>query len=78
MKKWQSLSVKFQKAKEEDMLAYLYDEDRWPSGAAGGYVTEDIRFRSRFLLFTPCKKENVSDVVNNFLNKKATFHKYIG
>lgn len=29
------------KAKKEDMLAYLYDEDRWPSGAAGGLVTKD-------------------------------------
>ena len=28
-----------EKAKKEDMLAYLYDEDRWPSGFAGGYVT---------------------------------------
>ena len=27
-------------AKEEDMLAWLYDEDRWPSGAAGGKVTD--------------------------------------
>ena len=27
-------------AKEEDMLAWLYDEDRWPSGTAGGRVTE--------------------------------------
>lgn len=27
------------KAKEEHMLAWLYDEDRWPSGAAGGKVT---------------------------------------
>ena len=29
------------KAKSEDMLAWLYDEDRWPSGAAGGLVTKD-------------------------------------
>ena len=27
------------KCKEEDMLAWLYDEDRWPSGSAGGIVT---------------------------------------
>lgn len=27
-------------AKEKDMLACLYDEDRWPSGAAGGLVTK--------------------------------------
>lgn len=41
------------KAKSEDMLAWLYDEDRWPSGAAGGLVTKDKRFRARYLLFTP-------------------------
>ena len=29
------------KAKREEMLAWLYDEDRWPSGAAGGLVTKD-------------------------------------
>lgn len=40
------------KAKKEQMLAYLYDEDRWPSGAAGGLVTRDKRYRSRYLLFT--------------------------
>ena len=27
-------------AKQEDMLAWLYDEDRWPSGSAGGRVTK--------------------------------------
>ena len=40
------------KAKAEDMLAWLYDEDRWPSGAAGGLVTRDKQFRSRSLIFT--------------------------
>jgi hypothetical protein len=42
-----------QKAKEEEMHAYLYDEDRWPSGPAGGIVTKEERFRGRYLLFTP-------------------------
>ena len=28
-----------EKARQLDMKAYLYDEDRWPSGAAGGIVT---------------------------------------
>ena len=27
------------KAKNDEMLAWLYDEDRWPSGTAGGKVT---------------------------------------
>ena len=39
-------------AKDENMLAYLYDEDRWPSGAAGGYVTENPEFRSKFICLT--------------------------
>ena len=30
-----------------DMQAWLYDEDRWPSGAAGGLVTRNPRFRQR-------------------------------
>ena len=33
-----------EKAKEEKMLAWLYDEDRWPSGAAGGLVTKDEKY----------------------------------
>ena len=45
------------KAKKEKMLAYLYDEDRWPSGAAGGYVTRDKQYRARHLLFTPNKQD---------------------
>jgi hypothetical protein len=40
------------KARKEGMRAYLYDEDRWPSGAAGGIVTKDHRYRARMLRFT--------------------------
>ena len=32
-------------AKKLGMKANLYDEDRWPSGFAGGYVTEDKNLR---------------------------------
>jgi hypothetical protein len=35
------------------LRTWLYDEDRWPSGAAGGLVTADPAFRARHLLFTP-------------------------
>ena len=41
-----------EKAKQEDMLAWLYDEDRWPSGAAGGIVTKDPKFREKYIRFT--------------------------
>lgn len=39
-------------AEKNEMLAWLYDEDKWPSGFAGGYVTKDPAFRQRFLAFT--------------------------
>ena len=41
------------KAKENNMLAWLYDEDRWPSGTAGGRVTAGKPEHARkSLLFT--------------------------
>lgn len=44
-------------AKKNDMLCWLYDEDRYASGFGGGYVTKDIRYRERYLLFTPYRQE---------------------
>ncbi|MBT3296984.1 MAG: hypothetical protein HN383_17085 [Verrucomicrobia bacterium] len=38
--------------RDKKMLTWLYDEDRWPSGAAGGLVTKDAHYRQRHLLFT--------------------------
>lgn len=39
------------KAEQERMYAYLYDEDRWPSGAAGGIVTSQKKYVQRNLHF---------------------------
>ncbi|HPP66999.1 MAG TPA: glycosyl hydrolase, partial [bacterium] len=36
-------------AEKHNMLAYLYDEDRWPSGFAGGLVTKNPEYRIRYL-----------------------------
>jgi len=44
------------KAEKENMLAWLYDEDRWPSGSAGGLVTKDPKHRARKLVVTPDEK----------------------
>ena len=51
--------IKFcvEEAKANDMYAYLYDEDRWPSGAAGGKVTVNEAYRSRYLVLTPFSQE---------------------
>ena len=48
-----------EKAKSEDMLAYLYDEDRYASGFAGGFVTKNPENRSKFLLMTKKKLKSV-------------------
>lgn len=39
-------------AEKNQMLAWLYDEDKWPSGFGGGYVTREDAYRQRFLTFT--------------------------
>ena len=38
------------RAEKEDMLVWLYDEDRYPSGAAGGLVTQNPKYRQRLSL----------------------------
>lgn len=47
-----------QKAKEKNMLAWLYDEDKWPSGFAGGYVTKNKNNRQKYLMITTVPYEN--------------------
>jgi hypothetical protein len=40
-----------EKARQLGMKAYLYDEDRWPSGTAGGLVTRTHpEFRIQYLI----------------------------
>ncbi|MBO4412123.1 MAG: hypothetical protein J5794_08060, partial [Lachnospiraceae bacterium] len=47
-------------AKLKEMLTWLYDEDRYPSGAAGGLVTKDRRMRETYLCFT--REEDAADL----------------
>ncbi len=37
------------KASGQGLEAWIYDEDRWPSGIAGGLVTQEERFRAKFI-----------------------------
>lgn len=41
-----------QYAKDHDLLNWAYDEDRFPSGFAGGLVTKDKKYRYRELFLT--------------------------
>lgn len=38
-----------EKATELGMSAWIYDEDRWPSGTAGGKVTKNPKYRLHFI-----------------------------
>lgn len=46
-------------AKEKGMMCYLYDEDRYASGAAGGMVTENVRFRQRAMFLSRKPQEEL-------------------
>ena len=50
---FECVSAVVEKCRELDMHAYMYDEDRWPSGPAGGFVTrEHPEFRLKYLVYT--------------------------
>jgi len=67
-------------AKREGMLAWLYDEDKWPSGFAGGLVTKDPKYRARQLTLTsePCEEpqESISPVRNGWPGGGALLARY--
>ena len=59
-------------AERDGMEAWLYDEDRWPSGSAGGKVTVDPQYRMKSLYVyesLPEKFENKEDTLSVFVAK---------
>ncbi len=46
------IRICLEKGKENEMLTWLYDEDKWPSGYAGGLNTKDIESRQKSLHIT--------------------------
>ncbi len=56
-----------------DMQAWLYDEDRWPSGAAGGLVTANREYRMQSVVMQrgirSDQLDKVSDIVAVFAAK---------
>lgn len=64
------------KAEQENMLAWLYDEDRWPSGAAGGIVTKNPKYRIKEMYFTVEEDKEVKTrkaYSNYVLGKKEAY-----
>lgn len=46
-----------EEGKKYGMFSWLYDEDKWPSGFAGGQVTKNPKYRQRALYITKCKNK---------------------
>lgn len=72
-------------ARKLGMQAWLYDEDRWPSGAAGGIVTKDERWRIRALCVeevaeAPEGRQNVAEfaIIFDEAGKKLRSYRRIG
>ncbi|MBQ8716601.1 MAG: hypothetical protein IJY43_01985 [Clostridia bacterium] len=59
-------------AEHDGMEAWLYDEDRWPSGSAGGKVTVDPQYRmkSLYVYEIPCDRyEPLDDTYSLYIAK---------
>ncbi len=52
------VNVAADEAEKCGLQMWIYDEDRWPSGSAGGIVTRDARYKVRFLI---CHTGEVAD-----------------
>lgn len=61
-------------AKREGLSAWLYDEDRYPAGAAGGLVTRHVRYRTRYLLLTRKKRAELPERDNDDSGKLIAFY----
>lgn len=58
------------KAKKLNLLTWLYDEDKWPSGFAGGYITKKKENRQKYLMFTTVPVSE-NDVIKDNIHSNA-------
>lgn len=59
-------------AQKLDMEPWTYDEDRWPSGCAGGLATKEERFRRKYLtLYLTKEPIEMEHIVAVFVGKVA-------
>ncbi|WP_083378565.1 hypothetical protein [Enterococcus timonensis] len=77
---FQLVKYTVEQCKEKGLICWLYDDDRFPSGAAGGKVTRNINYRARDLLLTEKYETNNTKkkyLLNGFSEDKASFEKAI-
>ena len=59
-----------EKAKENGMLCWLYDEDRYSSGIAGGQVTRQVFYRARWLRLSVREDPDMLDSFEEFMERQ--------
>ncbi len=71
----QMIRYTVEKCREKGLLCWLYDEDRFPSGAAGGIVTKDWHMRGRYLWLTKryAKEESRPYLLPGFAPDREAF-----
>lgn len=52
--------------RQRGMSCWLYDEERFPSGSAGGIVTQDMRYRARHIVLTKTMRKNFASDYDSF------------
>ena len=67
-----------EKARENGMLCWLYDEDRYSSGIAGGEVTKNVFFRARWLKLSVRRDEEMLESQGEFLERQKRNEKVRG
>ena len=64
-----------EEAEKYGMYAWLYDEDKWPSGFAGGVVPQDPEYRAKELILL--KKDQITPddtIMEEYTYKGATYY----
>ncbi len=70
-KKWfECVNTCIDEAEKEDLEVWLYDDDRWPSGTAGGLVTNADKYRARHLV---CSQVKDTKYLSNYKNILGLF-----
>lgn len=72
------VAVAEEEMRQRGMTCWLYDEERFPSGCAGGIVTRDLRFRARYIALYLNRKENCSESYAAFMEAIARGEKPAG